>query len=91
MTKLTFEEYRQAFGDQITIWGGIPSILMLEESISDNKFYKYMDELFTNIGSGSHLILSVADTLPPATKFERIEHIARMAREFGPVKSESGK
>lgn len=86
MTKLSMKEYRQMFKDKITIWGGIPSVTLLEESMSDRYFSKYMDNFFKHIGIGDHIILSVADTLPPAAKFDRILLIAKMARDFGPVR-----
>ena len=86
MTKINFSEYYDSFRDKITIWGGIPSIVMLDDIMPQKDFYKYIDDLFTNLGSGKRLILSVADTLPPAARFDRIEHIARLCRDFGPVK-----
>ncbi|MCL1855256.1 MAG: hypothetical protein FWF86_05930 [Clostridia bacterium] len=82
MTRLGFEEYYQRFRDKITIWGGIPSIVMLEESMSDRDFWRFTDAMFAHIGDGRRLILSIADTLPPAAKFDRLEHIARLSREY---------
>ena len=87
MTKLTIKEYRQIFTNKITIWGAIPSVSLLENSMSDHQFTKYMEKLLEDIGGGDHIILSVADTLPPAAKFERILLIAKMAREFGQIRT----
>lgn len=86
MTSLTLGEVRAAFAGKITIWGGIPSVSVLEDSLSDAEFAAYLDDLFVQMGSGDHLILSIADTAPPAMKFSRLERIARLAREFGPVR-----
>jgi hypothetical protein len=85
MTSLTLKEIREAFAGRITIWGGIPSISVLENSMSDYEFDAYLDDLFIQMGRGDHLILSIADTAPPGMKFSRLERIARLAREFGPV------
>jgi hypothetical protein len=85
MTKLSLREIRAAFAGRITVWGGIPSISVLENSMSDYEFEAYLDDLFLQAGKGDHLILSIADTAPPGMKFSRLERIARMAREFGPV------
>lgn len=85
MTKLGIKEYRDAFGDKVTVWGGVPSAIMLEDSMPDKGFMEYMDRFFEDIGAGDHLIVSVADTMPPAAKFERIETVSKMVREFGPV------
>ncbi len=85
MTSLTLREIREAFSGRITIWGGIPSVSVLENSMSDYEFEAYLDDLFAQMGTGDHLILSIADTAPPGMKFSRLERIARMAREFGSV------
>jgi len=86
MTKLTLREIKTAFSGRITIWGGIPSISVLENSMSDYEFDKFIDMTMESAGRGDHLILSIADTTPPGAKFERIKKIAKKAREFGPVK-----
>jgi hypothetical protein len=85
MTSLTLKEVRNVFGSRITIWGGLPSICVLEDSMSDYEFEKYINEILENIGSGDNLILSFADTTPPAAKFERIKRVAGLVRKFGPV------
>ncbi len=86
MTSLTLKEVRENFDGKITIWGGIPSVTVLENSMSDYEFEAYLDHVFSEeIGKGDHLILSIADTTPPDAKFSRIERIAKMAQEFGPV------
>ncbi|MBR5381482.1 MAG: hypothetical protein IK136_02560 [Oscillospiraceae bacterium] len=85
LTKLTLREFYDALSPTVTIWGGVPSIAMLEETMSDKEFSAYIDDLFSQIGSGKHFIVSVADTLPPKAKFSRIEHLAAVCRSFGPI------
>jgi hypothetical protein len=82
MTKLTLAEHRKAFDNQVTIWGAIPSVMLLPDSFSQPQFEKYMENLMTEIDTGQRLILSVADTLPPAADFERILYIAQLASNF---------
>jgi cell division protein FtsL len=60
---------------------------MVESSMNDYEFDKYINELFESIGAGDHIILSIADTVPPLAKFDRILKIAKMAEKFGPVKA----
>ncbi len=86
MTKLDLSVYLEAFRGQTTIWGGIPSIAVLEETMGEKEFRAYIDQMFEKIGDGRRIVLSIADTTPPGAKFERIERIARMAREFGAVR-----
>jgi hypothetical protein len=84
MTKLHLDDIRNIFGDKITVWGGLPSICVLEESMNDNEFERYIDSFFRDLGEGRHIILSFADTTPPDAKFQRIERVAEMAGQFKP-------
>ena len=86
MTSLSLEEIRKIFAKKITIWGGLPSICILKNSMNDNEFERYIDSIFESIGKGDHLILSFADTTPPDADFGRILKVAEKARRFGPVK-----
>jgi hypothetical protein len=86
MTNLTLKETKEAFGGKITIWGGIPFNIVLENSMSDYEFEKFLDMTLAGISSGDHIILSIADTTPPAASFERILKIAEKAKQFGPVR-----
>ncbi len=86
MTKTTLKDARDTFGDRITIWGGIPSISTLKESVSDKEFYRIVDDTLETIGRGDHFIMSVADTLPPAADFDRLLYLKKKAEEFGPVR-----
>jgi len=87
MTSLTLGAVRGAFdSSKITVWGGVPSVSVLENSMSDYEFDAFINDLFEQIGCGDHLILSIADTAPPDMKFSRLERIAKMAKEFGPIR-----
>jgi hypothetical protein len=84
-TSLTLKDTREVFGDKITIWGGLPFSIVLENSMSEYEFEKFLDMTLTSIGCGDHIILSIADTTPPGARFERILRIAERAKQFGPV------
>ena len=45
MTRCRLQEIRAAFGDRITIWGGIPSILLCATSTPEDDFRRSIDEL----------------------------------------------
>jgi hypothetical protein len=85
-TSLTLKEVKDAFNGKITIWGGIPFNTVLENSMSDYEFEKFLNMTLESIGSGDHIILSIADTTPPGAKFERILKIAEKVKQFGPVR-----
>jgi len=86
VTSLTLKEIRESFGGRITIWGGLPFSIVLENSMSEYEFEKYLDMTLSDLGTGDHIILSIADTTPPAASFNRILKIAAKAKQFGPVK-----
>jgi hypothetical protein len=75
MTRLSLREYRSAFGGNITIWGGIPSIMVLENSCGEEDFRAYVDAALEESRPYDRLILSVADTLPPDADWDRILYI----------------
>jgi hypothetical protein len=83
MTKVTITEVKKAFRGKVTIWGGIPSIALLESSMPDQEFEKYMEGVFKEIAPGDRFILSVSDTTPPDAKFERLFRIGEMVQERG--------
>jgi hypothetical protein len=83
MTKVTIREVKAAFQGKVTIFGGVPSVALLEESMSDERFKDYMDHLFDEIAPGDRFILGVSDTTPPDAKFERLHQITDMVAERG--------
>lgn len=85
MTKLTIKEVRDHFRSRISIMGGIPSVCLLKAVMPDSPFEAYLDNFFTQLGSGDHLILGISDTTPPAADLERIKRIGKRVHSFGPV------
>lgn len=83
MTKVSLAEYYRKWSDRITIFGGIPSNLLLEETTRDAQFEKFLKDLSPAISPGSRFILGVADTTPPDASFERLQRIHEMVRTQG--------
>ena len=48
-------------------------------------FETYMDQLFTELGTGERLILGVSDNVPPDVNLSRLEQIKQWIKAFGPV------
>jgi len=93
MTSQSLREIREAFDStehKITIWGGIPSICVLKDSMSDYEFDRYLYETMDSIGTGRHMIFSIADTTPPGAEFDRILKIDKIIKQFGKVNQENG-
>lgn len=83
MTKVSIREYYRRWSDRITIQGGIPSILTLKDSTTDDAFESYLDELFRAVAPGNRLILHVADAVPPDASFDRLLRIAERVEKEG--------
>lgn len=75
MTTLSMREYRDAFNQKITIWGGIPSLIMLKSSCNDGCFKDFFNRLLDETYPFNHLIFSIADTMPPDADFDRLLYI----------------
>ena len=83
MVEVSMGRMRGAFGGQITIFGGVPSVALLEESMNDDEFEAYMRALFREIAPGDRFILGVSDMVPPDAKWERLVRMAEMVEEWG--------
>ena len=83
MTKFTVGQARKAFQGKVTLFGGVPSVALLEESMSDEEFERFMNTLFEEMVPGDRFILGVSDTTPPNAKFERLLRITEMVQERG--------
>jgi uroporphyrinogen-III decarboxylase len=83
MTKVTISEVKRAFQGKVTIFGGVPSVALLEQSMSDEEFEKFMKTLFSEIAPGDRFILGVSDTTPPDAKFGRLLQITEMVQKWG--------
>jgi len=85
MTRLSLAEYRRQFGTRPAIWGGVCSVSVLEDSMSDDEFAAHLDDVVSAAGDGRGIIFSIADTTPPAASIDRIRQIGDCLAEFGVV------
>jgi 5-methyltetrahydrofolate--homocysteine methyltransferase len=90
MTKVPVEEYYRRWSDKLTLFGGIPSILLLRESTSDEDFEAYLDHLFRAVTPGIRMILGIADSTPPKAVFERLVRIGEKVEKEGRLPLEAG-
>jgi hypothetical protein len=67
------------------IWGGIPSVALLPDSMSDDEFEAYLDGLSERLGDGRRLILSVCDNVPVEAPLDRVRRIGEWIDALGPV------
>ncbi|MDQ7815571.1 MAG: uroporphyrinogen decarboxylase family protein [Melioribacteraceae bacterium] len=76
MTKLSLQDYREFFGRRTTIWGGIPSNILLKDCCSFENFKNFVKNVIDSCKPYDHLVLSIADTTPPDADFGRILYLA---------------
>lgn len=81
MVPCTLSQARKAWGNEVIIWGGVPSVILCEP-FSHEAFEAFMLDLFETIAPGDSFILGVADNVMPETKFERIVRISQMVEEY---------
>lgn len=85
MTKVKIEEYYEQWSERLTLFGGIPSDLLLKEMTPEDEFDAYLDHLFESVTPGRRLILGVADAVPANAVFERLIRIGERVRKEGPL------
>ncbi len=79
MVPVTIEKAFEVWGDDIVIWGGIPSTILCP-SLYDEKMFKKMVHNIMEKISGRRVILAVADNVMPEADIERVRYISRLIR-----------
>jgi hypothetical protein len=72
---MTLDEIRTGLGDQVTIWGGIPSVLLCEHSASEERFRTWIDALIERYGHQSRFVLGVSDMVTADVAWERLAYV----------------
>lgn len=91
MTGNSLAELRRGMGHGTTIFGGIPSVALLDDSMSDETFEAHLDTVFDELGTGERLILGVSDNVPPAANLDRLNRITERVAAFGHVRPAASK
>jgi len=84
MTSVTTAELRKAWGDKVTIWGGVPSMLF-EPQYSDQEFDNYVLNLFKEVSPGHSFIVGMGDNLPFDGKIERVGRLVDLIEKYGHI------
>jgi corrinoid protein of di/trimethylamine methyltransferase len=83
MTKVSIDEYYKRWGDKLTIFGGIPQSILLEETASEQDFKDYLDHFFKAVAPGTRIIVGIADTTPPNAIFDRLVRLGERIDKEG--------
>jgi len=90
MTKVKIEEYYRRWRDKMTIMGGIPESILIEETASEADFEAFLDHLFESVAPGDRLILGPADSTPPDTVFDRLLRLGDRIQNEGRLPLRAG-
>ena len=82
MTSVTTAELRKAWGDRVTIWGGVPAILF-EPQYTDGEFDDYIKHLFKEVAPGNNFIVGMGDNVGFDGKIERVARLAELIDKYG--------
>jgi methylmalonyl-CoA mutase cobalamin-binding domain/chain len=89
MTKVTLAEYYRRWSGHLTLFGGIPSTIVLPET-SETDFEAYLDELFRAIAPGTRMVVGIADQVPPNALFSRLQRIGERIETEGRLPLQAG-
>lgn len=82
MTSVTTKQLREAWGDKITIWGGLPTVIF-EPNYSDEEFSAYVINLLKEIAPGNNFIVGMGDNFPIDGNINRIRRVVELIDEYG--------
>lgn len=85
MTRCTLREARAVWKQDVTIWGGLPAIVLSPEAMDDAKFDAYVLDVLTQIAPGNRFILGVGDNVPPEGTLDRVMRVQYLLDEHGNV------
>ena len=75
MTSCRLEEIYEAFAGRITIWGGIPSVLLCRDSATDDQFRRFLDETIARYTGQTRLVLGVSDMITADAEWSRLRYL----------------
>jgi len=81
-TLVPMKEFREQMGDGVTLWGGIPSIL-LEPMYSDEDFDRFIINMFKEMAPGYRFIVGMGDNLPFDGDINRVGRVVELIEKYG--------
>lgn len=82
MTQIGVAQARAAWGDRITIWGGLASTVM-SVSVPEREFEAHVRQVLGEAAPGDRFILGTGDNVPTDSSLERILRVTELAQELG--------
>jgi uroporphyrinogen-III decarboxylase len=82
MSSLTMGEFRRGLGEDVVIWGGIPSV-MFEPNYSTVEFDDFVISLIKEMAPGGNFIMGMADNLPFDGDIDRVGRVVHLLDKYG--------
>ncbi len=82
MTSIDLTATRRLWGDRVTLWGGLATVI-LTDVFSDAEFETFLEDLFRSVAPGDHFILGFGDNVPTDASFERVKRAVQFWVEHG--------
>ncbi|MDP3063699.1 MAG: uroporphyrinogen decarboxylase family protein [Chloroflexota bacterium] len=82
MTLVTAKEVHEAWGDKVTVWGGIPSVLF-EPTYTDQEFDDFVVNLFRDMRPGYNFVVGMGDNVPVNAVFDRVKRVGQLVDKYG--------
>ena len=89
MTRVTIGEYYRRWSPHLTLFGGIPSTIMLPGT-PEADFEAYLDAFFRAVAPGTRMVVGIADEVPPEAVFARLQRIGERIEREGRLPLEAG-
>jgi methylmalonyl-CoA mutase cobalamin-binding domain/chain len=89
MTRVTIGEYYRRWSPKLTLFGGIPSTIMLPGT-PEADFEAYLDEFFRAVAPGVRMVVGIADEVPPEAVFARLQRTGERIEREGRLPLQAG-
>jgi 5-methyltetrahydrofolate--homocysteine methyltransferase len=89
MTRVTIGEYYRRWSPKLTLFGGIPSTIMLPGT-PEADFEAYLDAFFRAVAPGTRMVVGIADEVPPEAVFARLQRLGERIEREGRLPLQAG-
>jgi methanogenic corrinoid protein MtbC1 len=89
MTRVSIGEYYRRWSPKLTLFGGIPSTIMLPGT-PEADFEAYLDAFFRAVAPGMRMVVGIADEVPPEAVFARLQRLGERVEREGRLPLQAG-
>lgn len=82
MNDLTIKAAREILDGQVSIMGGVASVVMSNMNMNDADFREYILKTLDDVQPGNGFVLGMADNVPANAEFERVGMISQILDEY---------